>query len=40
MNILGIDFNTSDFVLLGIAGAVVIFLIVNRFVTGKKDTEN
>ena len=40
MTIFGIDFNTSDFILLGIAGAVAIFLIVNRLVGSRNDQES
>jgi hypothetical protein len=39
MNIFGIDFSISDLCLLGIAGAVVIFLIVNRLVTARNNRE-
>lgn len=40
MIIFGIDFTASDLVLLGIAGAVVIFLIVNRIAGTQKNREN
>jgi len=40
MNIFGIDFTTSDFVLLGICGAIVIFLVANRLVGAQKKTED
>jgi len=40
MNILGVDFTISDLVLLGIAGGIVIFLVANRLVGGRKKEEN
>jgi hypothetical protein len=40
MTIFGIDFTIADFVLLGIAGGIVIFLVVNRLVGARKDREN
>ena len=40
MTIFGVDFTTSDFILLGIAGAVAIFLIVNRLSGSKNDGES
>jgi len=40
MNNFGIDFTTSDFVLLGICGAIAIFLIANRFIGAPEKREN
>jgi len=40
MNIFGVDFTSSDFVLLGICGGIVIFLIANRIVGARKKGEN
>ena len=39
MNLFGIDFSTSDLLLLGIGGAIAIALIIHRFAIARNNRD-